>query len=133
MKDQKGSAEEALSELTLPTFEQMLDTTILNRIGQLCAIQQNRNGRNWTVHMALTNRQFRHHVTLLTLNEVVDMCRRNNMSVSTPSAQVLGFMAHVNHSLARTGTDKVLELAALTVGVRKDRAGHDHIAFVKAK
>ena len=124
------SAEDLLLAVPIPTFEEMLDTTILNRIGQLCAAEKKRTGLNWKVYNALTRKDRGGYITLLTYSEIVNICRRNDMSVSMPTTLVLVFMTHVRRSLERKGVDILLSRANLTIDIRRDRSGKQHIVFI---
>lgn len=127
-RDQR--AREALSLIQFPTFEQALDTLLLNRIGQVWAQCREDAGSGRTLRDLLISKNAGHYVELLTHDEIRDFRRRNRMSVTMPEGYLSEFMDHVESSLRRTNLGHVLRTLDIAVETRRDRNKRTHIVFL---
>jgi hypothetical protein len=129
-----AAACEAIMQLPFPSFGDMLEMTIRNRVGNLVWKRESDIVKGtWSVKEALLGKQPSQYTTLLSHSELRDLRLRNNMDPVMNTENMLETMNAVRQSLMRLGYDILFAAIGVDVDIRKNRpdlGGHPNIVFV---
>lgn len=128
-----SEASEAIMQLEFPSFGEMLDMTIRNRVGNLIWAQESliTSGKR-SVNQALVGVQPGQYIPLLSFSELRDLRLRNRLNQIMTPHNLRESVHLVRQSLARLGYDTLFAAIGVDIDVRYDSLNrHPHIVFVE--